>query len=62
MNELNTYINQLQKLADKKKVNLRQAFRKAGVQDSTYHRIKTGEFHLREQTAQIVWNYINQTY
>ena len=37
---------------------LREAFRKAGVQDSTYHRVMSGEFHLRESTAQTVWNFI----
>tara|TARA_R100001082_G_scaffold73489_1_gene42222 strand:+ start:1846 stop:2058 length:213 start_codon:yes stop_codon:yes gene_type:complete len=62
MNELNTYMNQLQKLADKKGINLREAFRKSGIQDSTYHRIKTGEFCLRESTAQTVWNYIYETH
>lgn len=62
MNELLTYIEQLQKLADKKGINLREAFRKSGVQDSTYHRVKTGEFQLRQETAQRVWNYIHESY
>ena len=53
-------MNQLQKLADKKGINLREAFRKSGIQDSTYHRIKTGEFKLRESTAQTVWDYIRE--
>lgn len=57
-NELTTYIEQLEKLANKKKINLREAFRKAGIQDSTYHRVMSGEFHLRESTAQTVWNFI----
>tara|TARA_A100000172_G_C3041528_1_gene110707 strand:+ start:1119 stop:1331 length:213 start_codon:yes stop_codon:yes gene_type:complete len=62
MNELNTYMNQLQKLADEKGINLREAFRKSGVQDSTYHRVNTEEFHLRQDTAQKVWNYIYETH
>tara|TARA_R100001015_G_C4496131_1_gene72160 strand:+ start:189 stop:401 length:213 start_codon:yes stop_codon:yes gene_type:complete len=62
MNELLTYIEQLQKLAGKKNINLREAFRKSGVQDSTYHRVKTGEFQLRQETAEKVWKYIHQTY
>tara|TARA_Y100001937_G_scaffold66847_1_gene91434 strand:+ start:247 stop:414 length:168 start_codon:yes stop_codon:yes gene_type:complete len=54
-------MQQLEKLAKKKKVNLREAFRKAGIQDSTYHRVSSGEFHLRESTAQTVWNFISKS-
>ena len=60
-NQLITYMQQLEKLAKKKKVNLREAFRKAGLQDSTYHRVSSGEFHLRESTAQTVWNFISKS-
>tara|TARA_R100001594_G_scaffold129709_1_gene168440 strand:+ start:813 stop:1025 length:213 start_codon:yes stop_codon:yes gene_type:complete len=58
MQKFITYMQQLQELANTNQVNLREAFRKAGIQDSTYHRINTGEFNLRESTARTVWEYI----
>ena len=60
MKKLNTYMEQLTLVANKKGINLREAFRKSGIQDSTYHRINTGEFCLRESTAQTVWGYIHE--
>ena len=48
MNELLTYYDQLKKLADKKGIKLSTAFQKAGVQASTYHRIKSSKYSLRE--------------
>ena len=57
--KLITYYEQLQDLATLNGINLREAFRKAGIQDSTYHRIKTAEFSVREATAQQVWDYIH---
>ena len=58
MNELLTYYDQLKKLADKKGIKLSTACQKAGVQASTYHRIKSSKYSLRESTAVTVWNYI----
>jgi len=54
-----TYLEQLETLAKRNDIVLRKAFRKAGIQDSTYHRLIKKETHLREDTARKVWEWID---
>jgi hypothetical protein len=56
-----TYLEQLETLAKRNDIVLRKAFRKAGIQDSTYHRLIKKETHLREDTARKVWEWIDRS-
>jgi uncharacterized protein (DUF2384 family) len=54
-----TYIEQLNLLAKEKEIDLKLAFRKCGMPDSTYWRINKNHTILRQDTAQKVWNFLN---
>lgn len=55
---MQSYFTILHKLAGSKRISLKQAFVKAGVQDSTYYRAEQG-CELRYETAKKVYEYLN---
>lgn len=55
-----TYEEQLKKLAEQKGIDLRLAFRKCGMPDSTFYRIKKKHTTLRKDTAKKVWDWLNE--
>ena len=57
---MQSYYKILTKFATSKGVNLKQAFVKAGVRDSTYYRAKRLGHDLRYETAKQVYDFIDQ--
>ena len=60
MTTIKTYPEQLQEMANASGIDLKEAFAKANVPDSTYYRSIKGARHLQLETAEKIARAINQ--